>query len=102
MTIFRLPILAWNNSVSISVIFIFSLVVLWLIFRKSQVVKLNINIQSDILLAHHSSVDVRSMKPTVFQLIWPRTKEFPVNWDDVILKLIRSREHFAVSLQLLG
>ena len=84
------------------VIFVFSSVVLWLIFREAEVIKLNINVEPDALLSPHRSINGSTLNSSLFQLVWRGTKEFPTDWDVLLTDFLGRREQFAVAIQLFG
>jgi len=74
------------------------LVMLWLIRREAKIVKLNINVEGDLIPSSSSPFD----QPR-FQLIWPRgVKELPSDWDRRLLDAIAGARQFAVTIELRG
>src|SRR5690349_13423314 len=86
-----------------AVILIFCAVMLWLILRDAKIVEFDVNVQPDLLLSPHGSINRSSLDPARFQIIRARrTKRISKDRHLAALDAVIRGKQLPVTLELAG
>jgi hypothetical protein len=84
------------------IVFVMCTVMLRMILRQAKVVKLNVNIDSDLMSSfENDGVNVGANK-LLLTVVWRGAKGIPLNWDDTFRNAVIGRVHPPFTAELLG
>lgn len=94
--------LDFHHAAAVLIIFVACAVMLWLILGDTEVVKLNVNMNSNLVQPIlNNGINVGANK-LLFCVIWRSAQSVPLNWDVALLDTVVGRIQPPITAELLG